>query len=178
MAVAEAAPAPEASSFYAGAGGLSTGWKLVPWSSWEEWSFVRDGLFSPFPAAALRRHATRSLPFVFLATDAIHCFGKLHRRGTAPDPNSITVPANRRLHKCGGRKRGVVCSTTVGSKRRRKHIDHIFLRGSVLIPVDVTATFVEIQLRDPFFRSRLAGDDAMESQEMLAMLYSMAIMTS
>ncbi|XP_025814620.1 ribosomal biogenesis protein LAS1L-like, partial [Panicum hallii] len=108
--VAEAAPAPEASGFYAGVGRLSTGRKLVPWSNWEEWRFVRDGLFSPFPAAALRRIAAwRS-------------------------------------------------------------------RGSVLIPVDVTAAFVEIRLRDPFFRSGLAGDDAMESEEMLAMLYSMAIM--
>ncbi|OEL12950.1 hypothetical protein BAE44_0026028 [Dichanthelium oligosanthes] len=110
MAAAEAAPAPEASGFYAGAGGLSTGRKLVPWSSWAEWRFVRDGLFSPFPGAALRRIAAwRS-------------------------------------------------------------------RGSLLIPVDVTAAFVEIRLRDPFFRSGLAGDDAMESEEMLAMLYSMAIM--
>ncbi|CAL4960842.1 unnamed protein product [Urochloa decumbens] len=112
MAAAEAvaAPAPEASGSYAGSGGLSTGRKLVPWSSWEEWRFVRDGLFSPFPAAALRRIAAwRS-------------------------------------------------------------------RGSHLIPVDVTAAFVEIRLRDPFFRSGLPSDDAMESEEMLAMLYSMAIM--
>ncbi|CAL5013300.1 unnamed protein product [Urochloa decumbens] len=110
MAAPEAAPAPEASGSYAGAGGLSTGRKLVPWSSWEEWRFVRDGLFSPFPAAALRRIAAwRS-------------------------------------------------------------------RGSHLIPVDVTAAFVEIRLRDPFFRNGLPGDDAMESEEMLAMLYSMAIM--
>ncbi|CAO1944695.1 unnamed protein product [Urochloa humidicola] len=109
-AEAEAAPAPEASGSYAGAGGLSTGRKLVPWSSWAEWRFVRDGLFSPFPAAALRRIAAwRS-------------------------------------------------------------------RGSHLIPVDVTAAFVEIRMRDPFFRNGLPGDDAMESEEMLAMLYSMAIM--
>jgi len=110
MAAAEAAPPPEASGFYAGAGGLSTGRKLVPWSSWAEWSFVRDGLFSPFPAAALRRIAAW------------------------------------------------------------------WSRGSVVIPVDVTAAFVKIRLRDPFFRSGLAGDDAMESEEMLVMLYSMAIM--
>ncbi|KAF8751303.1 hypothetical protein HU200_012181 [Digitaria exilis] len=108
-AEAEAAPAPEASGWCATTGGLSTGRKLVPWSSWEEWRFVRDGIFSPFPAAALRRIAAwRS-------------------------------------------------------------------RGSLLIPVDVTAAFVEIWLRDPFFRKGLAGDDAMESEEMLAMLYSMAI---
>lgn len=73
--------------------------------------------------------------------------------------------------------------------------------------MDVTAAFVEIRLRDPFFRydvflqrlnlflavefgwcyichkvfvlsprNGLAGDDALESEEMLAMLYSMAIM--
>nr|CAB3478624.1 unnamed protein product [Digitaria exilis] len=86
MAAAEAAPAPEASGLCATTGGLSTGRKLVPWSSWEEWRFVRDGIFSLFPAAALRRIAAwRS-------------------------------------------------------------------RGSLLIPVDVTAAFVEIRLRDPFFR--------------------------
>jgi ribosomal biogenesis protein LAS1 len=79
-------------------------------------------------------------------------------------------------------------------------------RGSLPIPVDVTAAFVEIRLRDPFFRydvctefepvpscgvwmvlympklfvlstrNGLAGDDALESEVMLAMLYSMAIM--
>ena len=62
MAAAEVAPVPEASGFYAGAGGLSTGRKLVPWSSWAEWSFVRDDLFSPFPAAALRRVTNTLLP--------------------------------------------------------------------------------------------------------------------
>ncbi|XP_062224244.1 uncharacterized protein LOC133922775 [Phragmites australis] len=109
-AEADAQPAPVATGSYAGAGGLSTGRKLVPWSSWAEWQFVRDGLFSPYPAAALRRIAAwRS-------------------------------------------------------------------RGSLPIPVDVTAAFVEIRLRDPFFRSGMAGDHAPESEEMLAMLYSMAIM--
>ncbi|KAL5673559.1 hypothetical protein ACJX0J_017865, partial [Zea mays] len=49
-------------------------------------------------------------------------------------------------------------------------------RGSLPIPVDVTAAFVDIRLRDPFFRNGLAGDDALDSEEMLAMLYSMAIM--
>ncbi|NP_001145840.1 uncharacterized LOC100279349 [Zea mays] len=107
---APAVEAPEASDFNGGGGGLSTGRKLVPWSSWTEWRFVRDGLFSPFPAAALRRIAAwRS-------------------------------------------------------------------RGSLPIPVDVTAAFVDIRLRDPFFRNGLAGDDALDSEEMLAMLYSMAIM--
>lgn len=107
---AEGALAPEASGFCAGGGGLSTGRKLVPWSSWAEWRFVRDGLFSSFPAAALRRIAAwRS-------------------------------------------------------------------RGSLPIPVDVTAAFIEIRLRDPFFRSGFTCDDALESEEMLAMLYSMAIM--
>lgn len=56
LAPMEAAEAePEATGFHGGAGGLSTGRKLVPWSSWAEWRFVRDGFFSPFPAAALRR---------------------------------------------------------------------------------------------------------------------------
>ncbi|KAL6614309.1 hypothetical protein ACP70R_036579 [Stipagrostis hirtigluma subsp. patula] len=109
-AEADAQPAPEATAAYAGAGGLSTGRKLVPWSSWEEWRFVRDGLFSAYPAAALCRIAAwRS-------------------------------------------------------------------RGSLPIPVDVTAAFVEIRLRDPLFQGGPAGDGALESEEMLAMLYSMAIM--
>uniref|UniRef100_A0A0D9XXL1 Uncharacterized protein n=1 Tax=Leersia perrieri TaxID=77586 RepID=A0A0D9XXL1_9ORYZ len=104
MEAAEAAP--EAT----GGGGLSTGRKLVPWSSWAEWRLVRDGLFSPSPIAALRRIAAwRS-------------------------------------------------------------------RGSLPVPVDVTAAFVEIRLRDPFFRGVMAADDALESEEMLTMLYSMAIM--
>ncbi|KAF0888126.1 hypothetical protein E2562_010829 [Oryza meyeriana var. granulata] len=101
-----------AGRFYGGGGGggLSTGRKLVPWSSWAEWRLVRDGLFSPCPVAALRRIAAwRS-------------------------------------------------------------------RGSLPVPVDVTAAFVEIRLRDPFFRSVMAVDDVLESEEMLAMLYSMAIM--
>ncbi|GJM92809.1 hypothetical protein PR202_ga09311 [Eleusine coracana subsp. coracana] len=99
----------EDTGLYGSCGGLSTGRKLVPWSSWAEWRFVRDGLFSPYPAAALRRIAAwRS-------------------------------------------------------------------RGSLLIPVDVTASFVEIRMRDPFFRV-IAGDEMLESDEMLAMLYSMAIM--
>ncbi|TVU36550.1 hypothetical protein EJB05_18488, partial [Eragrostis curvula] len=109
-AEAGAPPEAEAAGSHGGAGGLSTGRKLVPWSSWAEWLFVRDGLFSPYPAAALRRIAAwRS-------------------------------------------------------------------RGSLPVPVDVTASFVEIRMRDPFFRSGMAGDDTLESDEMLAMLYSMAIM--
>ncbi|KAL5205392.1 hypothetical protein ABZP36_033601 [Zizania latifolia] len=100
--------------FYGGGGGragdLSTGRKLVPWSSCAEWRLVRDGLFSTRPVAALRRIAAwRS-------------------------------------------------------------------RGSLPVPVDVTAAFVEIRLRDPFFRNVMASDDELESEEMLAMLYSMAIM--
>ncbi|KAG8051318.1 hypothetical protein GUJ93_ZPchr0009g1964 [Zizania palustris] len=107
--------APEGTGrLYGGGGGrasdLSTGRKLVPWSSWAEWRLVRDGLFSARPVAALRRIAAwRS-------------------------------------------------------------------RGSLPVPVDVTAAFVEIRLRDPFFRNVMASEDALESEEMLAMLYSMAIM--
>jgi hypothetical protein len=40
------------------------------------------------------KHPTRSPPFIFLATRVVHCFKKLHRRGTTPDPNSrISGPA-------------------------------------------------------------------------------------
>ncbi|KAF0919662.1 hypothetical protein E2562_030913 [Oryza meyeriana var. granulata] len=49
-------------------------------------------------------------------------------------------------------------------------------RGSLPVPIDVTAAFVEIRLRDPFFRNVMAVDEALESEEMLVMLYSMAIM--
>jgi ribosomal biogenesis protein LAS1 len=45
----------ETTGLYGNDGGLLTGRKLVPWSGWAEWRFVRDGLFSPYPAAALRR---------------------------------------------------------------------------------------------------------------------------
>ncbi|XBI19806.1 hypothetical protein VPH35_061241 [Triticum aestivum] len=92
-------------------GGRSTARKLVPWSSWEEWRFVRDAIFSPYPdpGAALRRIAAwRS-------------------------------------------------------------------RGCLPIPVEVTAALFEIRLRDPFFRNGVPSDDKLESDEMLALLYSMAI---
>ncbi|XP_072976368.1 uncharacterized protein [Typha angustifolia] len=93
-------------------GELSSGYKIVPWSSWEQWDFVREGIFSDSPdavAAALRRiSAWRS-------------------------------------------------------------------RGCLPIPIDVTAAFVEIQQKDPFFRKE-PTDDVVTSEEMLSMLYSMAIM--
>ena len=46
----------EAAEETGGAGGHKTGRKLVPWSSWAEWCFVRDAIFSPYPDpdAALR----------------------------------------------------------------------------------------------------------------------------
>lgn len=48
-------------------------------------------------------------------------------------------------------------------------------RGCLPIPVEVTAALFEIRLRDPFFRNGVASDDKLESDEMLALLYSMAI---
>ncbi|KAJ3703069.1 hypothetical protein LUZ61_006774 [Rhynchospora tenuis] len=48
-------------------------------------------------------------------------------------------------------------------------------RGCLPIPIDVTAAFVEIQQQDPFFRKGMV-DSASVSEEVLAMLYSMAIM--
>ncbi|CAM0883169.1 unnamed protein product [Alopecurus aequalis] len=49
----------EAAEETGGAGGHNTGRKLVPWSSWAEWRFIRDAIFSPYPDhdAALRRIA-------------------------------------------------------------------------------------------------------------------------
>jgi len=93
------------------AGGHTTGRKLVPWSSWAEWRFVRDAIFSPYPdpEAALRRIAAwRS-------------------------------------------------------------------RGCLPAPVEVTAALFEIRLRDPFLQNGVAWNDKLESDEMLALLYSMAI---
>ncbi|XP_020276908.1 uncharacterized protein LOC109851263 isoform X1 [Asparagus officinalis] len=93
-------------------GELSSGYKLVPWSSWDQWHFVRESLFSSSPdsvAKALQRiSAWRS-------------------------------------------------------------------RGCLPVPIDVTAAIVEIQQKDPFFREGISSD-ALNSEELLAMLYSMAIM--
>ncbi|XP_010271772.1 PREDICTED: uncharacterized protein LOC104607775 isoform X2 [Nelumbo nucifera] len=47
-------------------------------------------------------------------------------------------------------------------------------RGCLPIVVEVTASIVEIQQKDPFFRGSM--DDALDSDEMQAMLYCMAIM--
>lgn len=47
-------------------------------------------------------------------------------------------------------------------------------RGCIPVAVDVTASIVEIQQKDPFFRNDL-DESASHSEEMLAMLYCMAI---
>ncbi|KAL9260536.1 Dihydropyrimidinase-like protein [Drosera capensis] len=47
-------------------------------------------------------------------------------------------------------------------------------RGCLPVVVEVTASIIEIQQKDPHFRVDL-GDEAVESEEILAMLYSMAI---
>ncbi|THG11027.1 hypothetical protein TEA_023358 [Camellia sinensis var. sinensis] len=47
-------------------------------------------------------------------------------------------------------------------------------RGCLPVVIEVTASIVEIQQKDPFFRVDL-GDDAFDSEEMLTMLYCMAI---
>ncbi|XP_051137299.1 uncharacterized protein LOC127255678 [Andrographis paniculata] len=48
-------------------------------------------------------------------------------------------------------------------------------RGCIPVAIDVTASLVEIQQKDPFFRNDL-NESSSTSEEMLAMLYSMAIM--
>ncbi|PHU11462.1 hypothetical protein BC332_18392 [Capsicum chinense] len=48
-------------------------------------------------------------------------------------------------------------------------------RGGIPIAVDVTTAIIEIQQKDPFFRKDLGGN-ALQSEEMLSMLYCMAIM--
>ncbi|KAL1532300.1 hypothetical protein AAHA92_32327 [Salvia divinorum] len=47
-------------------------------------------------------------------------------------------------------------------------------RGCIPVAVDVTASIVEIQQKDPFFRNEL-DETASQSEELLAMLYCMAI---
>ncbi|KAL0393800.1 UNVERIFIED_CONTAM: hypothetical protein Slati_4346200 [Sesamum latifolium] len=48
-------------------------------------------------------------------------------------------------------------------------------RGCTAVAIEVTASIVEIQQQDPFFRNDL-NESASQSEEMLAMLYCMAIM--
>uniref|UniRef100_A0A5B7AB89 Putative pre-rRNA-processing protein las1 n=1 Tax=Davidia involucrata TaxID=16924 RepID=A0A5B7AB89_DAVIN len=48
-------------------------------------------------------------------------------------------------------------------------------RGCLPVLIEVSASIIEIQQKDPFFRVDL-GDNASDSDEMLAMLYCMAIM--
>ncbi|CAI9784691.1 unnamed protein product [Fraxinus pennsylvanica] len=48
-------------------------------------------------------------------------------------------------------------------------------RGCIPVVIDVTASIIEIQQKDPFFRDDLS-EGALQSQEMLSMLYCMAIM--
>ncbi|KAL2544456.1 las1-like family protein [Forsythia ovata] len=48
-------------------------------------------------------------------------------------------------------------------------------RGCIPVVIEVTASIIEIQQKDPFFRDDLS-EDALQSQEMLSMLYCMAIM--
>ncbi|XP_031096651.1 protein LAS1 isoform X2 [Ipomoea triloba] len=89
----------------------SQGLKLVPWLTWEEWSFIGDSLFSSSPLSvdsALRR---------------------------------ISTWRNR---------------------------------GCIPVAVDVTASIIEIQQKDPYFRDDVPKRVQL-SEGMLAMLYSMAI---
>ncbi|XP_057484495.1 uncharacterized protein LOC130770879 [Actinidia eriantha] len=48
-------------------------------------------------------------------------------------------------------------------------------RGCLPVVIEVTASIVEIQQKDPYFRADLGGDGS-DSEEMLSMLYCMAIM--
>ncbi|XP_074557764.1 uncharacterized protein LOC141813690 isoform X2 [Curcuma longa] len=92
-------------------GELSLDYKLVPWSSWDQWNFVRESIFSS-------------------------------------SPNAVTMALQR-----------------ISTWRSR---------GCLPIPIHVTASIVKIQQKDFFFRSDLT-DGLLESDEMLSMLYSMAI---
>ncbi|RWW32372.1 hypothetical protein GW17_00002954 [Ensete ventricosum] len=86
-------------------GELSSGYKLVPWSCWDQWKFVKESIFSSSPE---------------------------------------TISAWRS-------------------------------RGCLPVPIDVTAAFIEIQQKDPFFRLRGPMNSTLESDELLSMLYSMTI---
>ncbi|OVA18525.1 Las1-like [Macleaya cordata] len=48
-------------------------------------------------------------------------------------------------------------------------------RGCLPVAIEVTASIVEVQQKDPFFRKG-SSNDASDSEEILSMLYSMAIM--
>ncbi|CAI9102892.1 OLC1v1001259C1 [Oldenlandia corymbosa var. corymbosa] len=48
-------------------------------------------------------------------------------------------------------------------------------RGCLPVVIEVTASIIEIQQKDPYFRNDLSGK-ALDSEDMLAMLYCMAIM--
>lgn len=93
--------------------GGGSGYKLVPWVSWEEWDRVRMSLFSS-------------------------------------SPSSISSALNR-----------VVAWRS---------------RGCLPVVIDVTASLIEIQQKDPYFRVDIVPKGALESEEILAMLYCMAIM--
>lgn len=87
-------------------------YKLVPWISWDDWSFVRESLFSS-------------------------------------SPGSIDLALQR-----------------ISAWRSR---------GCLPIVIEVTASIIEIQQRDSFFRDGLSVSDVLE-EDMLTMLYCMAIM--
>ncbi|KAK1431454.1 hypothetical protein QVD17_07913 [Tagetes erecta] len=87
-------------------------YKLVPWISWDEWSFVRESLFSS---------SVSSIDFA------------LQRISTWRS------------------------------------------RGCVPVIIEVTASIVETQQKDPYFRDGLSGSDLL-AENMLTMLYCMTIM--
>ncbi|KAI3746483.1 hypothetical protein L6452_08917 [Arctium lappa] len=87
-------------------------YKLVPWISWDDWSFVRESLFSS-------------------------------------SPGSINLALRR-----------------ISAWRSR---------GCLPVVIEITASIIEIQQKDSFFRDGLFVSDILE-EDMLTMLYCMAIM--
>lgn len=108
----------------------------------------KTGIHSNIPLLQLRslhkiiilKHITRSISFIFHASHDISCFRRLYRHETSPDPAMrIAISTNRRFHNHWDRKRDALCSTTVGSKGRQKHICGIYWRLNR--PQDLTAPF-------------------------------------
>ncbi|CAA6654447.1 unnamed protein product [Spirodela intermedia] len=88
------------------------GYMLVPWSSWDQWNFVRESLFSP-------------------------------------SHDSVTAALRR--------------------------ITAWKSRGCLPVAVEVTARIVEIQHMDPFFFGKEVASQTMNSEDMLALLYSITL---
>ncbi|TYJ96103.1 pre-rRNA-processing protein las1 [Cucumis melo var. makuwa] len=121
--------------------------KLVPWSTWNEWLFVSQSLFSDSP------------DFVAAALSRV----------------SLLISA------------ACLCSVVLTFEVALGPISTWRSRGCLPVVVEVTASIIEIQQKDPYFIKNQSIDASVRgtenqlnivslSEEALAMLYCMAIM--